>query len=279
LHAEDGATFLVPQMMRYRTDIPEDMADDLASRIMSVIHEQTEFAIPSASLEGQAIALDVSRPGTLIGELARSGFMYKTFGVSVLFNQARRTMAQTGKWDRFAYGAGMATMVTLMGAVSLQMKEMVKGRDPRPMESWEFLGASILQGGGLGIFGDFLSSESNRFGGGLPATLAGPVVGLASDLTGLGITAARAPFSGEGNLGREAVNVLRYNTPVTGIWYWGSAFQRIVFDNLQKLADPDAERAWRQSEKRRLEANGNPAWWGPGDMLPRRAPDLANVAQ
>jgi len=279
LHNEDGATFLVPQMMRYRTDIPEDMADDLAARLMSVIHEQTEFAIPSASLEGQAIALDATRPGTLIGELARSGFMYKTFGLSVLFNQARRTMAQDTKWDRFAYAAGMGAMVTTMGALSLQMKEMVKGRDPRPMGNWEFVGASVLQGGGLGIFGDFLSSETNRFGGGLPATLAGPVVGLASDLTSLGVTAARAPFSGEGNLGREAVNLLRYNTPVTGIWYWGSAFQRLLFDNLQKMADPDAERAWRRAERRRVEANGNPAWWGAGEMLPQRGPDLANVAR
>lgn len=279
LHTEEGATFLVPQMMRQRTDIPEDMADDLAFRLMSVLHEQTEFAVPSASLEGQAMALDVSRPGTLLGELARSGFMYKSFGVSVLMNQYRRAMSYDGKWSRFAYAAAMGTMVTGMGALSLQMKEIIKGRDPRPMNTPAFLGASILQGGGLGIFGDFLSSESNRFGGGMASTIAGPVVGLGSDLVGLGISVARAPFGGEGNVGREAVNVLRYNTPVTGIWYWGSAFQRLLFDNLQRVADPDAERAWRQAEKRRMEANGNPSWWPPGEMLPTRAPDMSNVLQ
>lgn len=279
LHDEDGATFLVPHMLRGRDDIPADQADDLAVRLMSVIHEQTEFAIPSASLEGQAIFLDQTRPGTLIGELARSGFMYKTFGMSVLYNQIRRTMSFEGPWSRVAYGSAMMAMVTMMGAISLQMKELVKGRDPRPMDTPEFLGAAILQGGGFGIFGDFLSSESNRFGGGIEGTLAGPMFGAAGDLISLGITGTKAAFGNEeARFGRELTGFLRYNTPVTGIWYWSSAFQRGLFDNLQRMLDPEAERAWRDAEKRRVRDYRNPAWWGPGQALPRRAPNLGNVA-
>jgi hypothetical protein len=278
LHDEDGATFLVPHELRARDDIAPEQADDLAVRLMSVIHEQTEFAIPSASLEGQAIFFDQTRPGTLIGELARSGFMYKTFGMSVLYNQIRRTMSYEGKWSRAAYGASMMAMVTVMGAVSLQLKELVKGRDPRPMDSPEFLGAAVLQGGGFGIFGDFLSSESNRFGGGIESTLAGPMFGAAGDLISLGITGTKAAFGNEDvKFGRELSGFLRYNTPVTGIWYWSSAFQRGLFDNLQKMMDPEAERAWRDAEKRRVRDYRNPAWWGPGQALPRRSPDLGNV--
>lgn len=277
LHDEDGATFLVPVELRNRADIPAGQADDLALRLMSVIHEQTEFAVPSASLEGQAVFLDQTRPGTLIGELARSGVMYKSFGMSVLYNQIRRTMTYDGPWSRVGYAGGMIALTTVMGAVSLQMKEILKGRDPRPMDTPEFLGAALLQGGGLGIFGDFLSSESNRFGGGIEGTLAGPVFGVAGDALSLGITAARAPFGGPGNLGREASNFLRYNTPITGIWYWKSAFQRGLFDNLQRMLDPDAERAWRGAERRRINEYGNPAWWGPGELLPSRAPDMSTA--
>lgn len=280
LHVEDGASFMVPHMMRYRTDIPEDQAEDLAFRLMSVVHEQTEFAVPSASLEGQAMFLDMSRPGTLLGELARSGLMYKSFGLSVLFNQVRRTMARDGAWSKFRYAAGMAAMVTAMGAVSLQLKEIVKGRDPRPMNDPKFLGAAVLQGGGLGIFGDFLSAESNRFGGGIAATIAGPVVGLGSDLIGLGVEAAQAPFDGDwGGVGRETTRILRYNTPVTGIWYWSSAFQHLVFDNLQRALDPEAEQAWRRAERRRERDYGNASWYSPGDALPHRWPDLSSAVQ
>lgn len=279
LHNEDGATFLVPHQLRGRTDIPEDQADDLAIRLMSVLHEQTEFAIPSASLEGQAVFLDQTRPGTLIGELARSGFMYKTFGMSVLYNQIRRTMTYEGPWSRVAYASSMMAMVTVMGAVSVQLKEIVKGRDPRPMDTPEFLGAAVLQGGGFGIFGDFLSSESNRFGGGIESTLAGPMFGAAGDLISLGITGAKAATGSEdAKFGRELTGFLRYNTPVTGIWYWSSAFQRGLFDNLQRMMDPEAERSWRDREKKRIRDNRNPAWWGPGTALPTRAPNMGNIA-
>lgn len=277
LHEESGATFLIPHELRHRADLEEGQADDLALRLMSVIHEQTEFAVPSASIEGQAMFLDQTRPGTFAGELMRSGLMYKSFGMSLLYNQTRRLMSQDGPWNKIGYFAAMGSLLTVMGAVSLQMKELVKGRDPRPMDSSAFVGAAVLQGGGLGIFGDFLASEENRFGGGIAATLAGPVVGAASDLTKLGITAARAPFGGDGNLGREATNLLRYNTPVTGIWYWSTAFQRLMFDNLQRMADPEAERAWRQAARRRSREYGNAAWWRPGAALPERGPDLSSA--
>ncbi len=277
LHDEDGATFLVPLEIRGRTDLEPGRADELALRLMSTIHEQTEFAIPSASLEGQAVFLDQTRPGTLIGELARSGFMYKTFGMSVLYNQIRRTMSYQGAWSRIGYASGMMALTAVMGAVALQMKEIVKGRDPRPMDTPEFLGAAILQGGGFGIFGDFLSSESSRFGGGIESTLAGPVFGAAGDVLSLGISTAKAPFSDSGNLGREASNFLRYNTPVTGIWYAKAAFQRGLFDNLQRMVDPEAERAWRKAERKRVREYGNASWWESGDALPHRGPDLGNV--
>lgn len=277
LHAEDGATFLIPHELRARTDIPETQADDLALRLMSVIHEQSEFAIPTAQLEGQAMFFDQTRPGTLIGELARSGFMYKSFGMSVLFNQIRRAMSFEGKWSRVGYASGMMALTTVMGAVSLQMKEIAKGRDPQPMDNGRFLGAAILQGGGFGIFGDFLSSEESRFGGGIEETLAGPMFGAAGDVIGLGISGAKFAFTGEGNPGRDMTNFLRYTTPVTGIWWWSSAFQRGLYDNLQRIMDPDAEQAWRRSERRRISNNGNEAWWAPGEALPTRGPDFSGM--
>lgn len=278
LHSEGGATFLVPHLQRYRTDLPAHKADDLAFRLMSFINEQMEFAIPSASLRGQAIGLDTTRPGTLIGELARSGLMYKSFGLSVLFNQASRTMTREGKWSRVGYAGRMMAWMTLMGAISLQAKEIAKGRDPRPMDDAKFLGAAVLQGGGLGIFGDFLASESNRFGGGIAETLSGPVVGGVSDLTQLGISTARLMAGNDdAKPGREAVRFLRYNTPLTGIWYWAQPFQRIMFDELQRWLDPEAERAWRRAERRRHEDYGNASWWRPGSTTPDRGPNLASA--
>ena len=42
------------------------------------------------------------------------------------------------------------------------------------MDNKEFFAAAFAQGGGLGIFGDFIFSDQNRFGGGLVSTAFGP---------------------------------------------------------------------------------------------------------
>jgi hypothetical protein len=52
-------------------------------------------------------------------------------------------------------------------------------RDPRDPKT---LGAALMQGGGMGLLGDFLFGETNRMGGGLMDTLAGPVLGDAAAL-------------------------------------------------------------------------------------------------
>ncbi|MDE8420560.1 hypothetical protein, partial [Klebsiella pneumoniae] len=50
-----------------------------------------------------------------------------------------------------------------------------EGKRPTPTDAQAFWGAAVLQGGGFGIFGDFLQSSQNRFGGGFLGSLAGPL--------------------------------------------------------------------------------------------------------
>ena len=57
----------------------------------------------------------------------------------------------------------------------MQTKLLLKGQTPRPADAKTFL--LLLRRGGLGIMGDFLFGEYNRFGGGLASSLAGPTVG------------------------------------------------------------------------------------------------------
>ena len=67
-----------------------------------------------------------------------------------------------------------------MGGVALQMKDVARGRDPRPINE-KFIFAAMAQGGGWGIFGDFLFSDMNRYGRGGMSTLAGPIYGVGED--------------------------------------------------------------------------------------------------
>ena len=269
IHSDRGRGFLNPDHIRRRKDLTPERAEGLALKMGAIMQEQTEYAVPSTTLRGRA-QLNVGAPGTIGGELTRSMAMYKSFALSIYFNQLRRRFveAQTpaGAVGNLAlYGA----ITTLMGAGVVELKDIVKGREPRDPTTGQFWGAALLQGGGLGIFGDFLSASESRFGGGLAETAAGSFVGFGGDLLKLTAGNTLEQFGDSpSNTGREMVNFLRRYTPGGSIWYAQTAYNRMVLDNLQRLVDPEAEKAWRRSERRRVRAYGNESFWSPGESLP-----------
>lgn len=254
-------------------------ADDLGLRLSMMIQEQLELAVPSMSLEGRARFMGTAQPGTLIGEMARSTTQFKSFALSLTMNQYRRFLGFEKIEDRAAYAFTMGAGLLVLGAAAVQLKELAKGRDPRPMDTPTFWMAAQFQGGGLGIFGDFFASETNRFGGGLAQTLGGPVVGLASDTIGLVASpVARTVAGGDAQVGREVANYLRFNTPVlSSLWQVRAGYDRGVADTLQRFLDPEAEQAWRRQEQKRRREVGNSIWWDRGRFFPQRAPDLGNA--
>lgn len=278
--APNGSTFLTPfHWLEAQSAMPRREAEGLAMRLQMMIEEQLEYAVPTASLEGQALFRGNTQPGSLPGELLASGFMYKSFALSLTLGQIRRFNAIPTGLGRAAYAAKMSAGMLLLGATAVQLKEMAKGRDPRPMDSGSFWAAALFQGGGLGIFGDFFTSQTSRVGGGFAQTLAGPVVGLAEDVADLTIAPAMRALQGDNvNLGREASNFIRYNTPVaSSLWYERLAFDRLVADQLQLMLDADAEKSWRRQERQRAKDYRNTTWWDRGAVAPSRGPDLSNA--
>ena len=277
---EPDAAFLIPGDIRYRTDIDADLAMEISLKLEAAVREQMEFAVPSASLRGRAV-YQVGAPGTFWGEMARSGIMYKSFAFSMMFNQLGRVLFHKVRGNRAGNIAMLATVTTVAGALSIQMKELAKGNNPRPMDSRKFWMAAVLQGGGLGIFGDFANASQNRFGGGIASTLAGPAVGFAAD-AGYLIGDIGKALTGQTDkdfdrLGRNATKFLnRYSGP-TNIWYVNQVLDRLLWDNLQELVDGEAQKSWRRAETRRANNYGNSSFWPHGQTLPANLPDLSNA--
>lgn len=273
---EAGATFLRP------VEIERAVGRELAEKYLAMILRETRYAVPEPTVRASAFMKGGSRPGSLVGELARSISHFKSFGVAVVMLHGGRIAREIGAGNgaRGAKYAG-ALLITgaLYGALALQLKELVQGRDPRSMDSAGFWGAAVLQGGGLGIYGDFLFSGVNRFGGGLTSTVAGPLAGRADRLRDLIVGNAEQAAAGEKtNFGRELVGVLRQNTPGGSLWYMRAAYERIVLDQLQERLDPGAHRAFRRKMRQQEKAYGNRYWWQPGETRPRRGPDLKSAA-
>lgn len=280
LYDHDGAKFLRAEDIEARTDLEPTVARDLATRMMEMIETEINFAVPSSSLRGRIALTGETRPGTIAGELTRSFAMYKNFGVTLINTHVARGMQQPGVKGKGRYYADLLISTTLMGALALQMKEISKGRDPRPMDDNAFWLAAFLQGGGLGIYGDFAFSDVNRFDRGLAETVAGPVVGFADDLRKLTVGNLVEASQGEDtNAAREMIKFAGRYTPGSSLWYSRLALERMVLDQMQLYADPKARSNMKRLESRFRREYGQKYWWRPGKTQPNRAPDISNVLE
>ncbi|MFG1300370.1 hypothetical protein V5F49_11305 [Xanthobacter sp. V3C-3] len=266
-----GAKFLRPQ------DIARvnPQARPVAERFLEMILQETEYAVPSGTARGRAMLTGRTRPGTIAGEIMRSAAMFKGFGVSVALMQGGRLAAEfgAGRGARGAAYAGAAvTTLTLGGMLGIWLKDIAKGRDPQPL-SRDMAIAAMAQGGGFGIFGDFLFADYSRFGNSLPATLAGPGAAFLGDTWNLtGGNALELLRGKPTNFGAEAARWLRGNMPGGTIWYLNAAYQRVVMDQLQHAVDPKALQKFRQQVKDARRERDQGFWWAPGEASPARPP-------
>lgn len=270
--AKNGGRFASPAYWRsaaVSAGVDPKEAERIALTIDGFVQEMTEVAVPSNSFEMRARFMGESRPGSISGELARSLVAYKSYAMTFSINQFRQVMAIPTGMGRAQYvAAGMAGF-TVMGAVGVQLKELAKGNEPRPMDDPSFWTAAALQGGGLGIIGDLTSASTTRLGGGLMGYFAGPVVGLGNDIGALTFGNMAAVMKGENaNLGRDVVKFGKRYTPGTTLWQTRAAMDRLVWDQMQMVLDPDADTAMRREAKRQQREYGNGQWWDAGALTP-----------
>jgi len=278
LYDYEGAKFLRAEDIEFRTDIDPALARDLATRVMAMVETETNFAVPSTSIRGRAALTGDVKPGTIGGELVRSFAMYKNFGVTLVNTHIMRGAATPGVKGKGRYFADLLISTTIMGALAIQLKEMSKGRDPRPMEDPEFWGAAFLQGGGLGIYGDFLFSDVNRFDRGLAETIAGPVVGFGNDVKNLTVGNIIEAAQGEDTkVASEMINFAARYTPGISLWYMRLGLERMIFDQAKLWADPDAGKKIRRTIRKYKREYGQEYWWQPGQTQPSRGPEFDNM--
>jgi len=274
----EGATFLRPDDIEARSDIAPGQRQELATRMLEMVHTETNFAVPSASLRGRVMMLNQTRPGTWGGEILRSFAMYKNFSVTLMDTHLKRGYKLRRGAGRAGFYANLFISTTIMGALAMQLKEISKGRDPRPMNDPKFWGSAILQGGGLGIFGDFLGSSTNRLGGGAAETIAGPVASLVKDLGFFAYDNTRRALDGKDTkFAADAIGLAAKYAPGSSLWYLRLGMDRMVIEQLQMANDPDAAARLRRRIRKYQKDYGQDYWWAPGKEAPNRAPDLANL--
>lgn len=285
--AEDWAK--LAKVERYRPDAgggflrPDEIAaidEQLAHRVLEVVLSETEYAVPSGTVRGRTYFVGKTRAGTAEGEFWRSAAMYKSFSVTFALlygSRLVRTAYERGLVSAAAYAGAILFTSTMGGAAAMWLKDITAGRDPRPigkgLDAAKFLGAAALQGGGLGIWGDFLFSDLNRYGGSFGKTLAGPLAERGSNLVNLTLgNLVQLGMGEDTNFGREAVRFVSGNVPFANIWYLRLGWERLFLDQVQHAVDPKANQAFKAARRNWEREYGAGFWWQPGKATPDRMP-------
>jgi hypothetical protein len=134
----------------------------------------------------------------------------------------------------------------------MQLKEVMKGREMRPHSPETFL-AAAMQGGGIGIYGDFLFGEANRYGGGTLQTMAGPFLSEVAEFADLLQNSRDILLTGEGDARAELVRFLKRNTPFGNVFYTKQAMDYLIWYQLQEAINPGY---LRRMERRVERENG-----------------------
>jgi hypothetical protein len=234
----DGRDYIVPG------EIPDE---SVRENMFNLLTNEAEFSVPSPGARERAILRQGYRPGTFAGEAIRFVGQFKSFGVLGITKNIGRHAYGTGaknKREIFARGVGgnlglINTIVgtTVMGYFVMQAKEVMKGREPRPASPEAFL-ASALQGGGLGIYGDFLFGRATRFGGGTLETAIGPGISAGFEGIDLLLRTRDQLLTGDEDVRGDAIRFLKSNTPLANLFYTQQALDYMIWYQLQETINP-----------------------------------------
>jgi hypothetical protein len=209
------------------------------------------------------------KAGTVMGEAIRLFTQFWSFNQAIIGRHivpAARGYAGAKPVSLLAH---LILATTLGGYLSLQAKQIAKGRSPRALHDedgslslvvgdehgFHFgrLGsvwlASLLQGGGLGIYGDYLFGEANR--NGLGATLSsfgGPAV---SELEAVGQVVRSAVSGNEDDAAGDLARIGARNVPFANLWYARVGLDYFINWRLQEALSPGyLDRYQRRVEER-----------------------------
>lgn len=232
---------------RYLADTRRELEMDVAR----FFADETSNAVVETDAASRRILLQGTRPGTFVGEVWR--FMAQFKGFPIAF--ANRVLGRAfyggrgaTKGQRFVnnlpHSGALLSGLMMAGYAAMTMKDVSKGRwPPRDPSDPKVILASLTQGGTLGIYGDFLFGEVNRFGNTPLETGVGPTIGMASNVIGEYQRAIRGESSAAAWL-----NVALNNTPYANLFYSRAVMEWLFLNSLRESISP----GYLRRQERRL---------------------------
>lgn len=280
-------------LMRARGELAPDVKGDAASaeidkfirglsdKLYTYYGDSMRHAIVTPGVRQRAFLLGTSQPGTGAGEFRRFLSQFKFWPLAAMHQVVQREIYQSLSRGEATLNLGIvAAMSALGGYLRIVVNDVALGRPiPDPLDfsrdkdkNGEPTGlphgvatmlAALGQGGGFGIYGDFLFGElnRNRFGGSLASTVGGPAATDAEKITSI----LDNWLNGKPDW-PEAARFFVRHIPFANLVYIKGILDYALFYHLYEAASP----GWWERTNRRLEREQGRTMMGyaPGRPIP-----------
>lgn len=265
------AAYMGKKGMRFSAARAEEFREELCGRLRTLIRDRLKYAVLEPDADSQAALRQGSSSGTILGEALRFVTQFKSFPMVFIRRSLFREIYGNsdsflgGLWggarglnpfaERRAGGANnlacLFLMMTALGFVAMNVKALLANKTPRlpkadDAESWrDVFVASALQGGGLGIFGDFLFGEKTRMGTSPLSAALGPTAGSAESFLNLWQNAREGKDAGS-----QAFRAFYSLVPGNNLFYYRPAFEYLIGMNMYEMMNPGYIRRMKRRIKK-----------------------------
>lgn len=229
-----------PELIAARVD---QVRRDLALDLHAYFADRSEYAVLQPGARERAITRLGTRPGTPEGEAMRMIMQFKSFPVAVISRAwGREIYGGQGGYGKVAGLVHMMAAGTVFGYLALTAKDLAKGRSVRDPADPKVWAAAFVQGGGAGIYGDFIVGEYSRFGRTLLATAAGPTFSQVDAVADIWNRAK----SGDDPSAAVLRSILS-NAPFVNLFYTRLALDYLFLYQIQEALSPGFLRRFERS--------------------------------
>jgi|TARA_R110000803_G_scaffold107589_4_gene175746 hypothetical protein len=255
--AADGNAYMTPESLDIVDDkVFADMLDkptprkirklreEIKNQFRSYFHDRATHAAVEPDTKSRGYMFRGTQRGTVERELLNHLMTFKSFTTSVIQKPMARELFGKGAMsigEALKNGngemVGLANLMvwnTMFGYLAMSAKDLAKGREPRDPLSVATFMASAAQGGGFGIYGDFLFGNlKNRYGGSALSTLAGPTAGTFDSIIDV--------FQGVRDGDPAAAKTFRLlinHTPFINLFYTRWAMDYLILNQMSEHMSP-----------------------------------------
>jgi hypothetical protein len=211
---------------------------DLEMTWRNVLVDQAMHGTPEPDASVRSIMNQGLQKGTATGEIIRFIGQFKSFPVSIWKKVVGRELKSYGPDDsglsRFTGLGANLILATMFGYIAMSVKDMLKGRSPRDPSNPGVIKQALLQGGGLGIYGDFIVGNlKNEYGGGKWDSVMGPTAGDISKIIGI-VENVNKPQKA----GKKFLQFAEGNIPFLNMYYSKAAYDYLIGYQIKEMLDP-----------------------------------------